>query len=113
MVGTSLTQENSNVVQIANWERRRHGDRCRHRNDRCRHYHRGYHYETPWWTLPLIIGGGFGSDRYDDFDDYDDYAGYGDSHVQWCLDRYRSYDPRTNTWVSYSGRVRQCISPYS
>jgi hypothetical protein len=32
--------------------------------------------------------------------------------VAWCLNRYRSYNPRTNTWVSYSGRVRQCHSPY-
>ena len=23
----------------------------------CRHFHNGYYYETPWWTLPLIIGG--------------------------------------------------------
>jgi hypothetical protein len=28
------------------------------------------------------------------------------------LDRYRSYNPRTNTWVSYSGNVNQCNSPY-
>ena len=39
-------------------------------------------------------------------------ARYGSRHVQWCLNRYRSYQPRSNTWVAYSGRVRQCISPY-
>jgi hypothetical protein len=33
--------------------------------------------------------------------------------VRWCEDRYRSYNVRTNTWVAYSGAVRQCISPYS
>jgi hypothetical protein len=38
--------------------------------------------------------------------------GYGSRHVRWCLNRYRSYNPRSNTWVAYSGRVRQCISPY-
>lgn len=36
----------------------------------------------------------------------------GNRHVRWCLDRYRSYDPGTNTFVSYDGDVRRCISPY-
>lgn len=36
----------------------------------------------------------------------------GSAHVEWCLDRYRSYNPRTNTWVGYSGKVYQCDSPY-
>ena len=40
------------------------------------------------------------------------YDGYGSRHVEWCLNRYRSYNVRTNTWVSYSGRVHQCVSPY-
>ncbi len=92
------------------WERNRDGDRCSRRSDRCRHYHRGHYYETPWWTLPLIIGGSIAAQNaYDD--DYDG-GGYGSRHVEWCLDRYRSYNPRTNTWVSYSGNVNQCNSPY-
>ena len=40
------------------------------------------------------------------------YDGYGSRHVEWCMDRYRSYNPRNNTWVAYSGRVHQCVSPY-
>jgi hypothetical protein len=39
--------------------------------------------------------------------------GYGNRHVRWCQNRYRSYSVRTNTWVAYSGRVRECVSPYS
>lgn len=116
LANTVIGAENPNFTEITNkWDRDRHGRRCSHRNDRCRHYHRGYYYETPWWTLPLIIGGGIAADRaYDDYDDYDDsYYASADDHVQWCLDRYRSYNPRTNTWVSYSGRMRQCISPFS
>lgn len=35
------------------------------------------------------------------------------AHVAWCSNRYRSYSPYDNTWVSYSGYVRQCVSPYS
>ncbi len=88
------------------WDRKRHGDRCRTRHGNCRHYYRGYYYATPWWTLPLIGGAyAFGAqNRY--------YERHGNAHVEWCLDRYRSYNVRTNTWVSYSGQVRQCISPY-
>ena len=94
------------------WDRRRDGRRCSERLGNCRHFHDGYYYETPWWTLPLIVGGGIAASRaYDDYDDDYEVAVAGD-HVQWCLDRYRSYDPRTNTWVSYSGRVNECNSPY-
>ena len=33
-------------------------------------------------------------------------------HSRWCLNRYRSYDPSTDTYVVYGGAVRRCISPY-
>lgn len=29
--------------------------------------------------------------------------GYGGSHLQWCLDRYRSYDPSIDTFRGYDG----------
>ena len=28
--------------------------------------------------------------------------------VEWCMRRYRSYDPRTHTWIDYHGRIRYC-----
>ena len=34
-------------------------------------------------------------------------------HVQWCLDRYMSYNPSTNRYLSSSGYYKVCISPYS
>lgn len=34
------------------------------------------------------------------------------SHVNWCLSRYRSYNPATNRFLSYSGAYRVCYSPY-
>lgn len=87
------------------WSPDRHGDRCSRRNNHCRHYYRGFYYENPWWILPMVGAGIALSNR-----GYDD--GYGSRHVEWCLDHYRSYNIRTNTWVSYSGRIRECISPY-
>ncbi|THV24244.1 BA14K family protein [Peteryoungia ipomoeae] len=33
-------------------------------------------------------------------------------HVDWCLDRYRSYNPRTNTFLASRGYYKKCRSPY-
>ena len=107
-----------------NWDNKkwnkRYGKRCDYFNDRCRYRYRDHFYETPWWTLPLIVGGGIaannyydnGNDDYGDYDDYDDGGGLSSRHVQWCLNRYQSYNPRYNTWVAYSGQVKKCYSPY-
>jgi hypothetical protein len=32
-------------------------------------------------------------------------------HVRWCLERYRSYDPATDTYVNYDGNRRRCVGP--
>jgi hypothetical protein len=34
------------------------------------------------------------------------------AHLQWCATRYRSYRPDENSYRSYSGELRPCISPY-
>ncbi|GLQ79074.1 hypothetical protein GCM10007881_25910 [Mesorhizobium huakuii] len=34
------------------------------------------------------------------------------AHVSWCADRYRSYNPDDNSYMSYSGQRRPCVSPY-
>jgi hypothetical protein len=113
----NMNVKSENIIEVArrdrrmrsDWEERRDGRRCSRREGHCRHFHDGFYYETPWWTLPLIVGGSLAANNYND--DYDD-EDYGSSHVEWCLDHYRSYNPRTNTWVSYSGEVRECRSPY-
>ncbi len=92
------------------WDRRLHGDRCRYRAGGCRYYRNGYYYRTPWWTLPLVGAGVVIGSTLDD----GPYIGPRPRrHVAWCLDRYRSYNPRSNTWVSNSGDIRQCNSPYN
>jgi hypothetical protein len=35
------------------------------------------------------------------------------AHVEWCSQHYRSYDPADNSYNSYSGVRRECVSPYS
>ena len=103
------------------WNYRLHGDRCRRRNGNCNNFYGGYYYVNPWWLAAPLLDGGFGyGDGYgNDYADENVYDGggyspaYGSRHVRWCMERYRSYNPRCNTWVSYGGGVRQCVSPYS
>lgn len=33
-------------------------------------------------------------------------------HVRWCLNRYRSYNPRTDQYLGYDGYYHRCRSPY-
>jgi BA14K-like protein len=35
------------------------------------------------------------------------------AHVQWCYDRYRTYDHRSNSFVIRHGQRAYCVSPYS
>lgn len=37
---------------------------------------------------------------------------YGNAHINWCYNRYRSYRDFDNTFQPYHGPRRQCISPY-
>lgn len=36
-----------------------------------------------------------------------------DPHVEWCLSRYRTYNPATDLYFYKPGKQRYCISPYS
>ncbi len=107
--GPQIDLNQSGSVQLANhqimnggmyWNSGRDGNRCRTRYGNCRHYYQGYYYQTPWWTLPFIIGSSIAN------------SNHGGSHVQWCLSRYRSYNPRTDLWLGNSGRHYHCNSPY-
>ncbi|MFW6077700.1 MAG: BA14K family protein [Hyphomicrobiales bacterium] len=33
--------------------------------------------------------------------------------MQWCLNRYRTYDPATDTYIPRVGERAYCNSPYS
>ncbi len=39
-------------------------------------------------------------------------TGQTSDHVRWCAERYRSYDPRTDTYMGYDGYRHRCNSPY-
>ena len=74
--------------------------------------------------LAPFYGGGYGSPYYSSY--YDDPYGYdpyyaprysyvpsgGSRHVRYCLNRYRTYNVRTNTFRGYDGYLHRCRSPY-
>ncbi len=87
---------------------RRHNRK--HRNNRYRarqrgynHYYNGFWYATPFWL--------YGNDYYEP-----SYS-YGGSdwelHVDWCHNRYRSYNENRDAFKGYDGRWHKCKSPYA
>jgi hypothetical protein len=81
------------------------------------HYHQRHHgpnfFAGPFF---LGLGLGFAAPRY--YRTYPAYPaypayGYGNAHVQWCLSRYRTYNPATNTYFIRKGVPAACVSPYS
>src|SRR5262245_10142551 len=74
----------------------RHHRRFRHRTGAFVFFNNGWWYDDPWWTYDTAYVG----------------ADYGDAHVQWCINHYRSYNPDNNTFVGYGGDIRECVSPY-
>jgi hypothetical protein len=78
-----------------------------------KHYRR-YNYNNYWPYYGLAFGLGYGLGYGGGYGYYDDgYYGGGGGHVQWCLNRYRSYNPRTDTFMGYDGYRHRCNSPYS
>jgi hypothetical protein len=94
------------VVQVAerknrmrsDWEERRDGRRCSRREGNCRHFHDGFYYETPWWTLPLIIGGTYG-------DGYGYGNGYGRLSCGEARARVRQSGFRNVSTIECNGRT--------
>ena len=90
-------------IDVQIWNRKRHGQRCWRRYGGCQYYYQGWYYQRPWWYAPPPPRPVYFQPRP---------QSYRSLHTDWCYARYRSYDRRTNTWISYGGHVRQCISPY-
>ena len=71
----------------------------RHTSRSFRHHH--HHRHGPSFGFSFIVPGvtlGLG--------------GGSSAHVHWCLNRYRSYDPSSDTFLGYDGYRHRCNSPY-
>jgi len=63
------------------------------------------------WGGPFILGLGLGTMYGNSYDDGYGYRG-GDDHVRWCLDHYRTYSPRTDTFFIRAGVPARCMAPF-
>ena len=72
------------------------------------------HFGFGWGGPSLFFG--FGAPNYYQPDYYYDppppYAYYNNAHVQWCLQAYRTYNPRTNTFHPSVGVTAVCVAPF-
>jgi hypothetical protein len=73
----------------------------RHRDHDHRHFHGGLWFAVPFWLGAAALT----AHAYDDDDD-------SDAHIAYCMDRYRSYHPPSNTFLGYDGERHECVSPY-
>lgn len=92
------------------YDRHRHGPRYRHRRHGYHHYHNGYWYRTPWWAGAAAAAGALGIAGA--IANSTARAANSSAHVTWCSQRYRSYNPATDTFTGYDGRQYRCNSPY-
>jgi hypothetical protein len=80
-----------------------------------RDYRPGYRRHNNFWfpagafIAGAIIGGAIANQPQPR---YVQPSRYGNAHVQWCYDRYRSYRAYDNTFQPYNGPRQQCYSPY-
>jgi hypothetical protein len=96
--------------RVHRYDRSRHGPRYRTVRPGYRHYYGGYYYSSPWWHGPgfgfgiTVPGFSFGLTAPG--------VGLPAAHVQWCMNRYRTYDPATDTYIPRVGQRARCSSPY-
>jgi hypothetical protein len=101
-------------------------DQVQYRNDRRWRLgiwrgHRGYRYARPgyrrysagWWYPLAAFGAGAIIGRAIANQPSRAAPVRGNSHVQWCHDRYRSYRSSDNTYQPTKAPRQQCYSPYS
>lgn len=112
----SSSSDVQNVRDIGNWK----GDRWRVGRNRGAYWngHRGYRnwrhgyrrHGDYWFPLAAFGAGALISGAIINSENNRVYRG--NSHVQWCYDRYRSYRASDNTFQPYNGPRQQCMSPY-
>jgi hypothetical protein len=116
------------------YNRNRHGPRYAYRHGPYRYHYGGWWYARPWWGVGpgyavepgYGYGYAYGDPGYEGDPGYaqgDPDGGYGgdqgyadggggDPHVQWCMNRYRSYDPQSDSFMGYDGQPHRCLGPY-
>ena len=75
--------------------------------------HHNWHPHSNFYVgTPFFLGFSFGP-QYRYVRPYPNYSvSYSNLHVEWCLNRYRTYNPATNTFFIRKGVPAVCVSPY-
>lgn len=82
-----------------------------HRRNKRRHWHgRRHRHWRPGWHF---YGGWYYPRRWWGYTPRKRYYRPGRRHVRWCLNRYRSYNPRTDQFLGYDGYYHYCRSPWT
>ena len=115
-VSTGILDGLGSGSNVMNAQYRRNQKRSnRHRSRRhhwrghrgSRHWRPGYRRHSNGWWFPLAAFGAIAAGAAAA------NAGHMPSaHYAWCEDRYRSYDPGSDTFQPYNGPRRRCNSPY-
>lgn len=84
------------------YDRRWHGARYSYRRPGFNYHYGGYYYANPWWLAAPAIGLGVTIPA----------APVGSGHVEWCLNRFRSYDVASDTYLGFDGYRHRCNSPF-
>lgn len=119
----TATGNDTTAVELVRSRHWRHGGR--HHGGEWGHHHGGHHHGYGGFGIGafgglatgLIIGsqlgyynngyyGGYYGDRYYNNGYYN--GGYGDYHAAACAQRYRSYDPASDTFMGYDGYRHPC-----
>jgi len=119
--GNGLPVVKSESVQLIGHRHIRHnrGFYHRHRNYGHRYYrHRGYNNGAAIVTgiigLGTLLAISNSNRRYADYDDGYYGNGYRSGSPEWiaaCARKYRSFEPHTGLYTTYSGYKRQCRLP--
>lgn len=109
-------QSHNAAINVQYRERRNHY-RASRNHYRPRHYDRRYdrrHYNRRHSgnAAAGIIGGLAAGAIISGMVNQNYRAPAGNSHINWCLNKYRSYDPSSNTYQPFNGPRRYCNSPY-
>lgn len=124
-VGSPVVDQTSNVTQIQ-YRDHRHNDRFERRgrdvywrgHRGSREYRPGYRRHGDFWfpaaafIAGAIVSGAIANQQPRYVAPPTRVYRGNNAHVEWCLNRYRSYRPSDNTFQPYNGPRRQCTSPY-
>jgi hypothetical protein len=121
LVHQGASTDNSAVEQV-NWRRSRgfhsgfHRHGFRHHGFRHRDSSRDFAAGIIGFGAGALLGSALAAPRYYHYPQTQAFA-YGghpnSAHVQWCMQRFRSYDLASDTYLNYDGNRYRCNSPYA